>query len=294
MRNALLSLIIIVVIYGIVINNTYGRVNRKTHALSKLLYITCYLSLLAIGFFLNKVRIHFVLPIVMILSPYFYYKYLQISIKRLHDLDYSGWNILLTLVPIVCFYYIYILYFKFGNNQLNQYDYSINYSNLLRKSNMSPKIGLVYKTGTECIINSLPFTLRNDNNENILQCPKMDLDAQTEVKKYLLSNFNLINVNILNAQYFYFIQLDKCGINKIIDDLNALYIENSRIIINNIPVFIRDEDFKYALLYSKEATLSLIKKDYIKKENPYYNHYLLTRNQLIEFLKESRLTTAST
>ncbi len=294
MLNFFLSLIVIVVIYGIVINCTVGRITRKTHVLSKLRYIAFYLLLLFLGFICSKLHIYFLLPIVILFAPYVCYKYLQLSIKRLHDLDYSGSYLLLTLIPIISLYYTYLLFFMPSNNELNQYDCSIDYSKFLKSSDIYQTFGLVYNTDNGYVINSQSFTVTQNNSEIIFKCSKTELEEQSSLKDYLFSKFTLIESNVYNDNYFYNIKLGTNGIKQIINDLNALYIENSKLIINDVSVFIRDEDFKYGLLFSNKVELPLIKNNYIKKANPYYNHYLLTKDQLIDFIKESRLTTAST
>lgn len=44
-----------------------------------------------------------------------------VSIKRLHDINKSGWWFLLILVPYVDFYLFYLLYFKKGDASSNKY-----------------------------------------------------------------------------------------------------------------------------------------------------------------------------
>src|SRR5262245_55692488 len=43
------------------------------------------------------------------------------AIKRLHDLDRSGWHILLTLIPIYGLYIAGLIYFKKGSTGRNRY-----------------------------------------------------------------------------------------------------------------------------------------------------------------------------
>lgn len=57
------------------------------------------------------------LPVVIIV----FYIFIALSIKRFHDLCKSGYQVFLLAIPIVGFYYLWILLSEKGNNYTNMY-----------------------------------------------------------------------------------------------------------------------------------------------------------------------------
>ena len=50
---------------------------------------------------------------------------ISVSIRRLHDLNYSGWYFLLIFIPILNAIMILLLFFKKGKIEKNDYNYTI-------------------------------------------------------------------------------------------------------------------------------------------------------------------------
>lgn len=290
MRDTIIVVLISVLIYGIVINHTYGRENRRVHILLKLLYLSVFIILAVRGFLLRVIGMPLLFLLVFFSYPYILYKYLQLSVRRLHDLNYSGWYL---VVPVVSLYYIVLMYFKKGNPELNQYDVSINYTGVLKSLDMYPRIGTIYKNDNTYVINNQEMKMLDVNEYKILKCSKAELDLNISLRDYFYNSCTLEEYTELNSKYYYYFRLPQQGIDSVINDLNALLIEKNRLCVNGVSVFIRNENFQYGLLYSKADALPLIKENYVKCDNPYYNHYLLTKKQIADFFTEYRLTTAS-
>lgn len=294
MQKIIIGTLITVILFGIVIGNTYGRVNRKTHALSKLAYLSLYCLLLLIGFLFSKMRVYFFLPVVLVSTPYFLYKYLQLSIRRFHDLDYDGWYLILSSLPIISFYFIYLLYFKEGTKYLNQHDESIDYIKYLKKEKLYPEIGVIQVDQDKYIINGQFFSVLQYANNTVLQCSKTEFDSNLKLRNYFISNFRRVDIPGYANQYLYSFELPTNGLQIIQNNYNAIIIKNNKLLINDIEIFIRKEDFKFALIFDKKNSLPFSTKDFFIKENPYFNHLLVSRKQMSKLIREIRLTTAST
>lgn len=286
MVQKLAAVLVVVLVYGVLVSNTQGRVNRKTHILSLLLYFFAFLCIIWLSS-----RIPFLFFAVIVVYPYVVYKAIQLNIRRLHDINHSGWEL---AIPFVSLYYILLMFIKEGDKKINQYDVSIDYTRVLRRLNLFPEIGIVKIDSNRYFINDQEVELLHRDAGDYIKCSKTELDNNTHLKNYFVSNFSLVEFKELNSQYYHYFKLTEHGMNKIIKDLNAFIVENNRLKVNGVMVYIRDEDFKYGLLYSKEDVLPLIKENYIRRTNPYYNHYILSKKQIADFFKDCRLTTAST
>jgi len=99
-----------------------GRINRKTYIynviLSLFLYNFITLALMTKLSFL--VENEFVLNINIIIFSIYIISQIIFSIKRLHDINKSGWYIVLCIIPIVNIWFIYLL-LKKGDDENNKY-----------------------------------------------------------------------------------------------------------------------------------------------------------------------------
>lgn len=89
-----------------------GRINRKT-------FVWSWLSLVFLQILINILIQHQFLMMLLYLPTA--HGMVVIAVKRFHDLNRSGWNYLYLLIPGVNLYFLYLLYFKKGNQGDNSY-----------------------------------------------------------------------------------------------------------------------------------------------------------------------------
>ena len=89
-----------------------GRINRKVFIWSWLFLVV--LQILLSSFIPNR----FLMYLLYIPTSY---GMVALAIKRFHDLSKSGWYYLFLLIPIINFYFLYLLYFKKGTQGDNPY-----------------------------------------------------------------------------------------------------------------------------------------------------------------------------
>ena len=113
--------------------STKGRINRKTFLLSCLILLIIYDLPVSIGkellewsFLKPYIEGSLFFKILTITLSIFYgflfvFCLINLTIKRLHDLNKSGWHFLASLIPIWNIYLACVLYFKRGTNGSNRF-----------------------------------------------------------------------------------------------------------------------------------------------------------------------------
>jgi len=74
-----------------------GRARRKEYLSFVLFYILAYIGLSIIGFLVRQPNIAMIYVLVSIVP------YLAVTIRRLHDIDRSGWTVLFYVIPLIAF-----------------------------------------------------------------------------------------------------------------------------------------------------------------------------------------------
>lgn len=95
-----------------------GRIRRITIWINGVVNVVIYLILLAISASSNSTGVALVAFLGFIVLSI---RVLSLSVRRWHDLDKSGWMVLISLVPIVGLYAVFMLGFKSGDLGPNQY-----------------------------------------------------------------------------------------------------------------------------------------------------------------------------
>jgi uncharacterized membrane protein YhaH (DUF805 family) len=112
--------------------NFSGRATRRDYWMFVLFYFIFYFASFILGFVLEKVTGSSFLAMfptlafsLALLIPHF-----SVSVRRLHDVDKSGWFLLLSIIPFVGFYILYLFCIE-GNSNANKWGSprSVNSSN---------------------------------------------------------------------------------------------------------------------------------------------------------------------
>lgn len=82
-----------------------GRAGRKEYWMFYLIYILIFVALSILSTMLPKIG--GILAIVFVLGLFL--PTIAVTIRRLHDTDHSGWWMLITVIPLVGLYLLYLL-----------------------------------------------------------------------------------------------------------------------------------------------------------------------------------------
>lgn len=117
-----------------------GRINRRIY-FAYTVYFSVFSFLINLPFELQGISLwqDFFIPNIIISIPIFYIN-LILMIKRLHDLDKSAWSLLLMIIPFVNIWLMYILIFKKGNEEINEFGNNPEYTEQYHKLPLSFKI----------------------------------------------------------------------------------------------------------------------------------------------------------
>ncbi len=103
-----------------------GRLNRANYLLGSFIIIAfiVFFFLIGLRMALNQISGNVVAPYILLTTFFLFaaifYGY-SFNIRRAHDLNWSGWSILLTLLPIFGFIFLFVLSLKKGTNGSNRY-----------------------------------------------------------------------------------------------------------------------------------------------------------------------------
>ena len=176
-KNRILSIVVSLVTTAIVIHTTHGRISRNRYwkiELSMIAAFVCYWAFAFSMLFVFHIRFFWILGFFG--SFIFMYKYWQLQILRLHDLNRSGCYCLLSYVPIAGLYLLYIRFAKKRTALLNEFDEGIDYFSFLRKNRLYPEISMVTMDGMDFFVNGVQFTYRKHNNQVQYEVSAMSLE----------------------------------------------------------------------------------------------------------------------
>jgi uncharacterized membrane protein YhaH (DUF805 family) len=107
--------------------NFNGRATRREFWMFVLFYFIFYFVASILGFVLAIITESAFLAMLptLALSLGLLLPYLAVSVRRLHDVDKSGWFLLLSIIPFVGFYILYLFCIE-GNSNTNQWGSSRN------------------------------------------------------------------------------------------------------------------------------------------------------------------------
>jgi uncharacterized membrane protein YhaH (DUF805 family) len=102
-------------------NENTNRINRGTYALSLLVGFGAYIAVfIVVALLLGKHETPLLLVLTLLYTAVLTYTIL-IQVRRLHDMNYSGWLALLQLVPIVNIVFFVLILLKPGSAGTNNY-----------------------------------------------------------------------------------------------------------------------------------------------------------------------------
>lgn len=285
-KNWIISAVISLIVYAIVINHSNGRISRSNFIKIKLyMFIGCVIYWIIAMILYNNVNGVLVI-IGMLAMPVFMFKWMQISIQRLHDIGYSGWYLLFDCIPIIDIYYIYLRYFKKGKIELNEFDYSIDYLKFIKKSGFFPEINVITINGKNFFIDNVEFEYKKDNNQEKVQCSRLELEEEKTIMKYCKEKLEQVeNARGYGSEYKISFLYKEGLVQSIKEDLHAITIKQNYLSVLGKDVFIRKNGFIYDVIYDKNQIPDVLVKleNNDISENMVCNH--ITNAQLKELIK---------
>ena len=191
-------------------------------------------------------RLPFLSPFFLLSIPAMVIYGIKITLQRYHDLGLSGWYVFfLSFVPIVSTVVSLFLFFKKGDDGINEYDEPINYKKLF--------------TDRHCI-NILDNMIIVDDEEyqyeRYLKQYKIKIPNYKKdnfFADYLLKNFSSKEEGIHRTGIIYeVVEISEGDFYILIKRMDFIVIINSFYLrIKGFEVFIRKEDFKFTIILDK-------------------------------------------
>jgi hypothetical protein len=171
------------------------------------------------------------------------YRFLQTVIRRFYDLNMSGWHVLTTAIPLYSLYVIVSLCFKEGDIGINEYDEPIKYKKLLKNNEF---------------IDIFKDRMFVDNEEFIYE---LYLDGMTiylsdySDKRNILVKYLLEHCGYRQEAHRKIFEMKSDKFAEIVKELNLITLRESfYIVLKNIEIFIRKEDYKYTVIMISDDT----------------------------------------
>lgn len=281
------SFVILIIIYGIVIYNTTGRYNRYEYIIKSLILI----GIMVLYPILLFVPINFFKGIFgicgIVLYPYCAYQLLKTKVKRFHDLNMSGWYLVCDIIPIIDIILLFLLIFKKGVINKNQYDEPIDFEKLLKIDildyNYQIDPPVIKKYSNNFFINNIKFIYDKKLETYVLI---EELNKNTELEKLINKKFD-----ITKDKFRIYFKLNGKQLNELVHFKEGIIIKNDEIIEkHNIDFYIKYENFKYNLLVDNEFKGNKFIKEMINKfKNKEKNKdiiFFLTKKEVTNFLRD--------
>jgi len=286
LKNWIISAIILLIVYTIVINHSYGRISRNNFIKIKLyMFLGCVIYWIIAMILYNNANGLLVI-IGMLAMPVFMFKWMQLSIQRLHDIGYSGWYLLFDCIPVIDIYYIFLRFLKEGKIEVNEFDYSIDYLKFLRKNKLYPEINVITIYGKNFSINNVEFEYRKDNNQEKIQCSLLELQEEKTIMKYCKEKLEQVeNVPGYGSEYKISFLYKEGMLQSIKKDLHAITIKQNYLNVLGKDAFIQRNGFLYDIVYDKNQIPDVLAKfgNNEINENMVCNH--ITNDQLKALIK---------
>ena len=254
----LIAFSVMVIVYAIVIHHSDGRISQIEFCKAKLTMVGIYVvyamcSFFVFGFFQTPV----LFVVGLLLMPVFMFKWMQLSVQRLHDLNLSGWHLLLEAVPIVNLYFMVLRWFEQPSEGMNEYDISVSYVDFLKETRLYPKINCLELQGGNFKVNAVQFTHRRHEGREMYECSKMELEDDKTVSQFCSEQLETIEnapgyASEYRVSFLYREQLFE----SIRTNLHAIVLRNGGLVIDGHEVFVRKDGFSYDLVYDKNVFMA--------------------------------------
>lgn len=298
----IISISVYLLVTALVIHSTHGRISRERYWKIEIIMVVGFVSywfftFFILAFFLKNFShsnffyslhvLHTLLFIIGFFGTFvFLYKHWQLQILRLHDLNKSGWYCLLDFIPFYNIYDFFVMNIKKRSIMLNEFDETIDYFSFFEKNKLLQNKKLITKDGVDFYINGIKFEYKNFNGHVQYEVSKMSLENDKTLEEYCMKNLQQTENAPGYAGEYKISFLDEGNLfEKLKNDLHGIVIDDGFITINEVPFFVRDNYFKYEIVY-KTKDSSRIKNFSQVEELQDYSCQSLTKAQLLSLIKQ--------
>lgn len=300
MPSLLLSLVVSVIVTAIVVHNSSGRISRNRYWKFQILMflgLRVYGSVFGVAFYIALrfiVTYYFsvafgILSLLCYLIGYivFEYKYMQLQVRRYQDMDYSGWYLMLQYIPLLNIYLIILRFIKKRTSLINEFDESIDYLRILKKTGLYPKMSFIVMEGMDFYINNIKFECRKNNGHTQYEVSEMTLEEDKMLNEYCRKNLKQTEnaSGYMNSYKISF--LDEGNLlEKIKKDFNALIIKEGFVLGNETEFMVRDNYGLYEIIYENAFANKISSYSEVETLGD-YSCQTLNKDQLRKLLLES-------
>ncbi|MGL4986170.1 MAG: hypothetical protein ACRC5H_03425 [Treponemataceae bacterium] len=267
-----------------------GIASFRLYVVYSIVYV-CSLILFAFVFTFSAVgtnRIAFYCVCIFLGLSYFIflYFYSQTSVRIFKQLDLP-WTALFIISPLTA-----TIFCSFSNSEkihgvINDYEESIVYKKYIEKLQKSVKCTFINWFYTELIIDNFSFMIINDNNNFHLSCDKKKFEKKFERAYYFLGNFSQSEKNLFKKKNHISFLLSQKQLLQMCKDFSAILIKADKLMFKNIPLFIRNEDFSYGVIYSRRHNIDFSFIESKKMSSIYYNHIVVDQANLMKLFEKA-------
>lgn len=302
LRFLIISIAIYLLVTALVIHSTHGRISRERYWKIEIIMIGGFASywfftIFILSFFLHNFShttffylMHVLQTLLFVIgiigSFIFMYKYWQLQILRLHDLNKSGWYCLLNLIPFYNIYDFFVMNIKKRSIMLNEFDETIDYFSFFEKNKLLQDKKLITKDGVDFYVSGIKFEYKNFNGHVQYEVSKMSLENDKTLEEYCMKNLQQTENAPGYAGEYRISFLDEGNLfEKLKNDLHGIVIDDGFITINEVPFFVRENYLQYEIVY-KTKDSSRIKNFSQVEELQDYSCQSLTKAQLLELITQ--------
>ncbi len=302
LRFLIISIAISLLVTAIVIHSTHGRISRERYWKIEIIMIGgfafyCFFTIFIMAFYINNFShtnffywMHVLQTLLFVIgiigSFIFMYKYWQLQILHLHDLNKSGWYCLLDFIPFYNIYDFFIMNIKKRSIMLNEFDETIDYFSFFEKNKLLQSKKLITKDGVDFYVNGIKFEYKNFNGHVQYEVSKMSLENDKTLEEYCMKNLQQTENAPGYAGEYRISFLDEGNLfEKLKNDLHGIVIDDGFITINEVPFFVRENYLQYEIVY-KTKDSSRIKNFSQVEELQDYSCQSLTKAQLLELITQ--------
>ncbi len=253
MAGAIVSFFIVAAFYGFVIWRVKGRCSRFEFIIKTVVIYVSIGVLFGIGMLVfllfNNVSAFFINYFIALALLY---QSIKLTIKRFYDLDMDGWHVLLTMIPLVGLGVKIYLFVKEGEPGLNEYDEAVNYSKLLKPLKDTDQRQVIDICSDRLFFDKDEFAFERYLNNYKITIPDY-LQKENIFVKYLTDKYTL-----KKEGYRKIIEISKDEFLDMVKELKLILVKDSfYILVGEAEVFIRQEDFKYTMIITKDESIRI-------------------------------------
>lgn len=299
----IISISVYLLVTALVIHSTHGRISRERYWKIEIIMIGgfafyWFFTIFIMAFFLHNFShttffylMHVLQTLLFVIgiigSFIFMYKYWQLQILRLHDLNKSGWYCLLNLIPFYNIYDFFVMNIKKRSIMLNEFDETIDYFSFFEKNKLLQNKKLITKDGVDFYVNGIKFEYKNFNGHVQYEVSKMSLENDKTLEEYCMKNLQQTENAPGYAGEYRISFLDEGNLfEKLKNDLHGIVIDDGFITINEVPFFVRENYLQYEIVYKTKYS-SRIKNFSQVEELQDYSCQALTKEQLLSLIKQN-------